>query len=178
MNPRWTIIVPAALFAPASLTAYAVTYLTVEQAQQRMFPGERFAPAFVNLSDEQARRIEERSGVNVRRREVKLWKTSEGGWFIADDVVGKHEFITFALALSADGSLKQIEVLDYRESYGGQVREAAWRAQFIGRSAADAVRLGEDIRNISGATLSCKNLTNGVRRLLAFHELVLKRSRP
>lgn len=177
MNTRWTILVPAAVFAPASLTAYAVTYLTVEQAQQRMFPGELFTPAFLNLSDEQARSIEERSGVNVRRREVKLWKTSAGGWFIVDDVVGKHEFITFALALSAEGSVKQIEVLDYRESYGGQVRETAWRAQFIRKSAADPVRLGEDIRNISGATLSCKNLTNGVRRLLAFHEVVLKRGR-
>ena len=65
-------------------------------------------------------------------------------------------------------------MLDYRESYGGQVREATWRAQFTGKGAADPVRLGEDIRNISGATLSCKNLTNGVRRLLAVHELVLR----
>ena len=175
MRGRWILLVPAAALAPASLTAYAVSYLSIEQAQLQMFPGESLAPAFVNLSDEQLRQIEARSGVDVRRREVRLWKSSGGGWFIADDVVGKHEFIVFALALTAEGMVRQIEVLDYRESYGGQVREAGWRAQFAGKTAADPVRLGTDIRNISGATLSSKNLTNGVRRLLAFYEVVLKR---
>lgn len=174
MHRPWILLIPAAVLAPASLTAYAVTYLTVEQAQQLMFPGESLAPSFVEISDEQRSRIEARSGVDVRRAQVKAWRASGGGWFIADDVVGKHEFITFALALTAEGKVRQVEVLDYRESYGGQVREATWRAQFTGKGVADPVRLGEDIRNISGATLSCKNLTNGVRRLLAVHELVLR----
>lgn len=175
MRGRWILFAPAALFAPASFTAYAVSYLSVEQAQQQMFPGESFAPAFVTLSEQQKTQIEARSGVDVRRREVKLWKASGGGWFIADDVVGKHEFISFALALTPEGAVRQLEVLDYREAYGGQVREAGWRAQFAGKTAADPVRLGADIRNISGATLSSKNLTNGVRRLLAFHAVVLSR---
>ena len=174
MSARWTLLAPAALLAPASLAAYAVSYLTVEQAQQQMFPGETLAPAFVSLTDEQVRQIEARSGVDVRRREVKVWRASRGGWFVVDDVVGKHEFISFALALTPAGAVRQIEVLDYREAYGGQVREAAWRAQFDGKTSADPLRLGQDIRNVSGATISCKNLTNGVRRLLAVYELVLK----
>src|SRR5512143_69185 len=101
MHRHWTLILPAAVLAPASLSAYAVTYLTVEQAQQLMFPGEKLAPSFVELSDEQRSRVEARSGVDVRRRQVKAWRASGGGWFIADDVVGKHEYITFALALTA-----------------------------------------------------------------------------
>ena len=169
-------MLPAAALAPASLTAYAVTYLTVEQAQQQMFPGAALAPAFVTLTDAQAHEIEARSGVDVRRREVRVWRASGGGWFIADDVVGKHEFISFALALGADGRVRALEVLDYRESYGGQVREPQWRAQFVGKALSDPVKLGADIRNVSGATLSCKNLTNGVRRLLAFHDIVLRNS--
>ena len=167
------LLLPAAILAPASLSAYATVYHSAEQAQQLMFPGETFSPSFVVLSSEQARRIEDQSGVDVRRKEVKTWKASSGGWFIVDDVVGKHEFITFALALSADGRVKSVEVLEYRESYGGQIREQGWRAQFAGKGDSDPVRLGADIRNISGATLSCKNLTNGIRRLLAFHAVVL-----
>lgn len=168
------MLLPAAVLAPASMTAYAVTYLTVEQAQQQLFPREALTPAFVKLTDEQARRIEDRSGVDVRAREVRVWRASGGGWFIADDVVGKHEFITFALALGPDGRVHGIEILDYREAYGGQVREPGWRAQFPGKTLSDPVKLGADIRNITGATLSCKNLTNGVRRLLAFHDIVLR----
>ncbi|MCB1687912.1 MAG: FMN-binding protein [Halioglobus sp.] len=34
--------------------------------------------------------------------------------------------------------------------------------------------MGEDIPNISGATLSCRNVVDGVRRLLVLHDLVLK----
>jgi hypothetical protein len=33
-----------------------------------------------------------------------------------DEVVGKHEFITYAAGLNADGSVKQIEIMDYRET--------------------------------------------------------------
>ena len=36
------------------------------------------------------------------------------------------------------------------------------------------LKLDEDIQNISGATLSCRHLTDGVKRLLALYDLVLK----
>ena len=48
-------------------------------------------------------------------------------------MIGKHEFIPFALGLNQDGSVKDIEILEYRESYGDQVRKPAWRAQFTGK---------------------------------------------
>jgi len=71
--------------------------------------------------------------------------------------------------------VRGIEILEYRENYGGEVRYAAWRGQFAGKTAADPVKLEHDIRNISGATLSCRHVTEGVRRLLALHEIVLSR---
>ena len=36
------------------------------------------------------------------------------------------------------------------------------------------LRLDNDIQNISGATLSCKHISEGVRRVLALHEAALK----
>ena len=166
-------IVPAGLLV-AVVPAVATIYLTVEQAQESMFPGRKLTKAFFPLSDEQAREIERRAGTNVREREVRLWRVEGGGAFFVDEVVGKHEFITYALGLEADGSVRQIEILDYRESYGYQVRNAEWRRQFVGKRARDPVRLTTDVRNISGATLSCKNVTNGVRRLLATYEIAVK----
>ena len=153
--------------------AYATVYLTVEQAQAAMFPGASLAPDFRTLTDPQAAAIQKQSGERVANRQVKVWKVSTGGWFFVDQVVGKHEFITFAVGLDAAGAVKQVEILDYRESYGDQVRGTAWRAQFIGKRANAPVKLGADIKNISGATLSSKHVTDGVRRLLATHALVL-----
>jgi hypothetical protein len=104
----------------------------------------------------------------------RVWRTSDGGWFIVDQVVGKHEMITYALGIKPDGSVQGIEIMEYVESYGYEVAEASWRKQFEGKKAIDSLKLNTDIQNISGATLSCKHLTDGVKRLLVFHALALK----
>jgi hypothetical protein len=164
---------PAAIVTgPAVL--YAETYLSLEQAQRLMFGGERLTPASVTLSDAQRKAIEKASGVNVRSKEVKVWKSVGGGWFILDNAVGKHEFIDFALALTASGAVKDVEILTYRETYGGEVRGAKWRAQFTGKTTAAPVKIDKDIKNISGATLSSVHMTDAVRRLLYTYEIALK----
>jgi Na+-translocating ferredoxin:NAD+ oxidoreductase RnfG subunit len=171
---QWTTV-PALVATPA----YAVQYLTVEQAQETLFPsGTRFVPYPLELDAAQREAIEEASGQRVRERKPRVWQTFAGeqqaGWFFIDEVIGKHEFITYALAVGPDGAVRGIEVMDYRETYGGEIRNAEWRGQFVGKRRGNALRLGADIRNISGATLSCRNVTNGVKRLLAMRALVLK----
>jgi len=166
----WALLPVAAV----STSVYATTYLTVEQAQQTIFPGATLRQAFVTLTDDQKREIESRSSVEVSNKEVRLWKVSGGGYFIVDQVIGKHELITYAIGLNADGGVKQIEIMVYRENYGYEVRNGAWRKQFVGKTTADPVRLNRDIRNISGATLSSRHLAEGVRRVLATYAIVLK----
>lgn len=160
--------------AAISTSVYATTYYTTEQAQQAIFAGEKMTPASVTLTDEQARKIEKMTDVNVRHNEIKAWRASGGGWFILDEVVGKHEFITYAIGLNADGSVKQIEIVDYRESYGYEVRNPEWRKQFVGKTTADPLKLNQDVRNISGATLSCRHIADGVKRVLATYAIAIK----
>ena len=171
MAARFILLSAAALATPAA--AYATTYLTTTQAQAAMFPGQALQPAARTLTDAQVGEIRKASGEAPLSRDLKAWRAADGGWFILDQVVGKHEFITYAVALDASGAVKDIEILDYRESYGGQVREAAWRAQFTGKRHGTPLKLGADIKNISGATLSSKHVTDGVRRILATYAIVL-----
>ncbi|MEH2490858.1 FMN-binding protein [Bradyrhizobium sp. AZCC 2230] len=130
--------------AAISTSAYATTYFSVEQAQRAIFPGASFTSA----------------------GKPNTWRTSNGGYFVVERVVGKHEFITVAVGVNPNGTVKQIEIMDYRESYGYEVRDASWRAQFVGKSASSPLDLGADIKNISGATLSSKHITDGVKRVL------------
>jgi Na+-translocating ferredoxin:NAD+ oxidoreductase RnfG subunit len=167
------MLIPAAVI---STSAYAVTYMTVEQAQAAIFPGAQLTRAFITLTKEQASAIEKKTGVNVRKTEVQVWKSADGGHFIVDEVVGKHEFFTIALGLNADSSVKQIEILDYKESYGYEVRNEAWRKQFTGKTATASLKLGDDIKNISGATLSCRHVTDAIKRLLTTYDIALKSS--
>lgn len=153
--------------------AYATVYLTVEQAQTAIFPGATFTPDFRTLDDAQAAAIEKTSDTNVLNRQLKVWRVSTGGWFIADEVVGKHEFIPFAVGIDQNGAVVGVEIMEYREAYGGEVMNPKWRAQFHGKTVGAPLKLTGDIQNISGATLSSKHITDGVRRLLATHALIL-----
>lgn len=130
--------------AAISTSAYATTYFSVEQAQHAIFPGASFTST----------------------GQPNAWRTSGGGYFVVERVVGKHEYITIAIGINPNGTVKQIEIMDYRESYGYEVRDASWRAQFVGKSASSPLQLGEDIKNISGATLSSKHVADGVKRVL------------
>lgn len=162
------LLIPVAALAIVS-PAHAAVFMSVEQAQALIFPGASFTPQFVTLTDQQAKAIETASDTNVLDREFKIWRVSTGGWFIVDQVVGKHEFIPIALGLDASGAVKDVEILEYREAYGSEVRNPQWRVQFAGKRNGAALQLMKDIQNISGATLSSKHITDGVRRLLATH---------
>jgi Na+-translocating ferredoxin:NAD+ oxidoreductase RnfG subunit len=174
--PSLLLLVPAAVaMAPA---AHAVTYLTVPQAQAALFmAGDQFVDAKVHLTDDQRDAIKKLSGTRQREPEQPVWRVERAGkqvgWFMVDEVVGKHEFITYALATTMDGHVVGIEILDYRETYGFQVRDADWRKNFHGKTLADPIKIDSDIPNITGATLSCRNVSNGVKRLLALQRVAL-----
>ena len=167
---HWLLLPATALVAAP---AGATTYFTIEQAQQQLLPGQALTPVAVTLTPAQAKAIEQTSGVRVRENALKVWHAANGGWFYVDQVLGKHEFITYALALDAQGAVTGLEILDYRETYGGAVRNPKWRAQFTGKRNGAPLKLDADIVNLSGATLSSAHITDGVRRLLATHALVV-----
>ncbi|MFC4349783.1 FMN-binding protein [Kordiimonas lipolytica] len=161
-----------------SQSVYAKDYLSVAQAQAALFPGaDSFQASHLSLSKDQRKAIKKLSGVRQRWDEQKVWRAMAGdqtlGWFIVDDVVGKHEFITYAAAISPDGHVLGVEVMSYRETHGDEIMEADWRQNLVGKSLDDRFKLGDDVPNISGATLSCRNVTDGVHRLLALVEVML-----
>ena len=178
MNKRsWVRI---ALLSPAAIVApvYAADYLSIPQAQELLFPDAgTFKEHTVLLTASQKKQIKSISGMSQRWDQQRVWRVEKAGgflgWFIVDEVIGKHEFITYAAALSADGKVIGVEILSYRETHGGEVRDAEWRGHFKGKSLSDPFKLGVDIPNISGATLSCRNITDGVKRLLALHQIIL-----
>lgn len=174
---RW--LAPAAIIGAASPHCLAAQYMSLEQAQALIFAqAQEFVPAPVTLTPDQIERIERQSGVHVRAPQQQVWQARAAGkllgWFIVDQVVGKHELITYALGINVDGTVRQFQVIEYREQYGYQVRELKWRDQFVGKTVSDPLEVGTDILNISGATLSCRHVTDGIKRLLAFHQVVLR----
>ena len=172
MHVRW--LIPIGVGAASVVqVAHATQYLTVEQAQHAAFPQ---ATAFVPArADVDPAKFGAPAGWAPR-----VWQVQKGdeslGWFFADAVIGKSELINYSLALDAHGAVVALEVLEYREAHGGEVRLAPWRRQFVGKTSHDPVALNQDIKNISGATLSCRHLSEGVQRLLKLHERILAKA--
>jgi len=89
------------------------------------------------------------------------------GFAAVGNVLGKDQPITFLVAIDPADRLKDVDILVYREPYGGEVAYEPWRRQFRGKTADDSLRVGKEIRSISGATISVHAVTLGVRRMLA-----------
>jgi hypothetical protein len=139
---RWTA--PVAALVSIGAPAYAVNYMSVADAQKAAFPSASFTAV----------------------EPGRVWKASTGGIFVADHVIGKHLYIDYAVSI-VGGHVQRVDILAYRESYGGEVRSPSWLAQFVGKTGSSALKVGNDIRNISGATLSSIHVTEGVKRILA-----------
>jgi len=167
------VVLAAVAVAAAAVPsgAFAVDYLTADQAAKLMFPeADSFEPRSVALD---AAQLQHLAAQGVRGRSA-TWAVRVArhagttlGFVVTDDVIGKVELISYAVGVALDGSVKQVEILSYRESHGFEIRLPAWRKQFVGKDGTAALRVGEDIANISGATLSCAHVTDGVRRIVA-----------
>mgnify|MGYP000179086668 FL=1 len=157
-------IAAAGVMLPA-VAVRAKTFLTVEQARKILWGDTEMQPVIVELTEEQMDAIHSASDTRVRSDRLQAWRTASGGWFIVDQIIGKHENIDMAFALNHEGKVKGLEILTYRETYGYEVQNLKWRAQFHGKDHSEILRLDHQIKNISGATLSCRHITDGINRL-------------
>jgi Na+-transporting NADH:ubiquinone oxidoreductase subunit NqrC len=171
---------PMLVASAATAPAFATQYLSVEQAQHLMFPdASAFREQDLALSLAQMRQVEALAGLPARSVHWRVFGAYKAdtplGYVILDDVVGKFELISYAVALAPDASVRQVEILAYRESHGGEIRNPAWRKQFVGKRAQSGLVVGDGIANISGATLSSTHLTDGVRRIAAIAQVALQK---
>ena len=155
-------------------------FLTEEEAARLMFPkSERMALDSVELNADQKRVIEERIGWHFPETQFNIYIGKTGavidGYAIVQNTIGKHKAITYMVGVDPKGEVLNVEVLVYRESKGVEVRTKRFNAQYEGKTLFDPIRINRDIINISGATMSVRSMSAGVKRALVMvDELYLK----
>src|SRR5262249_18576978 len=134
-RPRAIWLVPGALAAlPAYHAAYAVQYMSVAEAQHAAFKeANEFAPVILERAalDAAIQAVPESAlGPGWSPQIFRARKDgADLGWLIVDQVIGKAEAITYALAIDPHGAVQSLDVLEYRETHGSEIRLAAWRKQ-------------------------------------------------
>lgn len=166
----------------ASGAVFAAVFMETEQAHKLLIPNaDAFqAYAFV-LNDTQLNTIAKASDTRPPKNfNPKIWRATQAnktlGWLMSDRVIGKYDLIDYIAGFDAQGTSLGMEVLAYRESHGSEIKQSAWRKQFVGKKGPGGMRFADDIRNISGATLSCQHVTEGMQRLSALAQMLVPES--
>jgi len=79
----------------------------------------------------------------------------------------------FMIVLKPDGTVRSVRILAFHEPLD-YLPTSRWYDQFAGKSREDALRVGHDVHGVVGATLSARAAADGVRRMLAYWEVLLK----
>lgn len=77
------------------------------------------------------------------------------------------------IALKPDGSVRSVRMLAFHEPLD-YLPTGRWYDQFVGKSGSDDFRVGGDIHGVVGATLSARAAADGVRRMLAYWQVLLR----
>jgi len=149
-------------------------YLTKKQALDIAFPGaDEIVKQKKWLTDEQKAAI---AGLTMEPFEenrityyVGMKDKKPMGYMVIDHMIGKSFPITFMVVLNADGTVREVEIMTYREPRGWEVRNKSFLSQFLGRSAESDFR---DIHSITGATLSVRAITRGVQKAVAVYRVL------
>src|SRR5437870_1446757 len=146
-------------------------YLTEEQALKILFPkAQKIQNEELRLTAEQKARIEERIGWKFPEESFKAFKASTNekvdGYAVVQETIGKHRPITYIVGITPEGRVFDVEIMVYRESKGGEVRRKRFNSQYEGKTAQDPIRINKDIINVTGATMSVRSVSAGVKRAL------------
>ena len=167
----------AALFlAPP---ARGAVYMTQQQALEQAFPGARVERRALVLDDAQVNAVQSRANVRLESKLVAAYCAWHG-----DTLAGTAFFDTrrvrtmpavFMVVVAPDTTVARVDVLAFHEP--PDYRPAArWLGLFARRKLDDRLWPRRDIRNLSGATLSARAVTESVRQSLALYELVVCRA--
>jgi len=149
-------------------------YLTKKQAFEIAFPGadeiikERLWP-----TKNEIRAIEEIYMYKIYETRFTFYTGIKNGKsmgsMLIDNIIGKSFPITFMTVLNTDGTVRDVEIMVYREPQGWEVRYKSFRSQYYGK---DTSSNSNEILSISGATLSVRAIKSGVYKAMAAYKIL------
>jgi Na+-translocating ferredoxin:NAD+ oxidoreductase RnfG subunit len=152
-------------------TSHAEVFMTEEDAVKITLPtSERIRKAVIRLSQEKKDHIEQRIGWKFPEESFEVYIGETGnkidGYAMVHNTIGKHKHMTYMVGVDAQGACSNVELLVFREAKGSEVRRKRFNAQYEGKTVSDPIRINKDIINISGATMSVRSISAGVKRAL------------
>ncbi len=172
-----TFVFGSALLSASEDERGVDVYLTKKEAFALAFPGmDQIKKEKKWLTDTQREAIGKILGEEYKKRRLTYYfGLNNGGQpssaMIIGNEIGRSYPITFMVVINPDGTVKDVEIMVYREPHGWEVRFESFLSQFFGRGAGSPF---DDINNITGATLSVRSMTRGIKKAVAEFQVIYK----
>lgn len=149
-------------------------YLTKKEALAMAFPGAGSIEKERKwLSDAQKDTIAKISLLEITENRFTFYVGKKDGkpmgYLLIDHIIGKSFPITFMTVLNVDGTVRDVEIMVYREPRGWEVKYPSFMSQFFGMNAGSDFR---NINSITGATLSVRAITKGVKKAVSAYQVL------
>jgi len=173
-----TLVVTAVLGVVSADVVSAKVFASQEQALAEAFPeASRIDRRTVILRKNDAAEIAAITHAEVQAKIVVLHTAYQADELIGYAHIDVHNVRTkpeaLMIVLTPTGTVRSVRMLAFHEPLD-YLPTDRWFAQFVGKSKRDGLRVGRDIHGVVGATLSAHAAVDGVRRMLAYWEVLLQ----
>jgi len=180
---RWLLLLSILISASTINNVYAKELIALDQALKKIYKSAQdFQKETHVLTLEQISSIEAQAKISfdqTHASEIIMYTPRLGnnpiGTVFEDTVIGKWGPIHYLLALKPDGSIQEVVILDYQEIRGRPISKKRFLRQYKQKSIKDPLKLRKDIDGVTGATISSRSLTDGIRKLLYVYKELNKK---
>ncbi|MFQ5674562.1 MAG: FMN-binding protein [bacterium] len=152
-------------------------FKTQELALKQAFPGDSVVQRRVLfLTDKQVSEIEKLAKTTVESKIVTYYEGARNnstlGYAFFETNIVRTKPETFLVLLTPAGTVKKVEMLAFYEPMD-YFPTANWFKLFKGKRLNDTLWPKRGIHNITGATLTVRAVTKGVRTILAIYQIAI-----
>lgn len=159
---------------------HAEVFMSEEDAVKIMLPkSQQVRKEVLRLTAAQKDTVEQRIGWKFPEDAFDLYigetNGKVDGYAMVHNTIGKHKHMTYMVGVDSKGECTDVELLIFREAKGSEVGRKRFNSQYEGKTVSDPIRINKDIINLSGATMSVRSISAGVKRVLVLvDEVYLK----
>jgi Na+-translocating ferredoxin:NAD+ oxidoreductase RnfG subunit len=172
------VIVVLLIAVFGAVSAESKVFYSRSEALELAFPdAETVESQTFVLNDAQLEQIERLAKCELDSKLVKIYTGLRDGNVIGYALIDVHNVRTlpeaFMVVLNPAGEVRSLRVLAFHEPLEYKPTNR-WYRQFDNKSIDARLRLGGDVHGVVGATLSARATTRGVRRALAYYQVLIQ----
>lgn len=149
-------------------------FLSAADFRDRVFSHQPAKLETLWLTGSMRKKIEQVLNHSFKSLRIRYWRSGQRTAWVLEEI-GKELPITIGIAIE-DQKIKDLAILTYRESRGGEVRHPFFTRQFYGLKLAeeDSFTLNNGVDGITGATLSVRAVKKTAIVALLLHDQALQ----